>query len=216
MSFILDALRKSESERQQQTGPGLADVQYRSLSTRKNLWIPLLVIVLAINAVILAWVMNSDSSDSDEGTRVTGQRNAPTLSESSEIRPLSREIVENRFAATIEEPKQTPIDASNQPLSVVQQFTADPSTSAGAAEAGTVRDGLPSLQQLTLAGDISVQPMHLDIHVFSKVRAERFIFINMKKYKEGDNLAEGPAVDEITSTGAILSYRGKQFTLDRD
>jgi general secretion pathway protein B len=48
------------------------------------------------------------------------------------------------------------------------------------------------------------------------VRAERFIFINMKKYQEGDNLAEGPAVDEITSTGAILSYRGMQFTLDRD
>lgn len=216
MSFILDALRKSESDRQQQTGPGLADVQYRSLSTRKNIWIPLLVIVLAINAVILAWVMNSDSSDSDEGARLTGQRNAPALSESSEIRPLSGEIVENRFTATIEEPKQTAIDASNQPLPAEQQFTADPSASEGVTEAGTIQDGLPSLQQLTLAGDISVQPMHLDIHVFSKVRAERFIFINMKKYQEGDNLAEGPAVDEITSTGAILSYQGMQFTLDRD
>jgi hypothetical protein len=38
----------------------------------------------------------------------------------------------------------------------------------------------------------------------------------MKKYKEGENLVEGPSVEEITSTGVILSYRGKRFTLDRD
>jgi hypothetical protein len=38
----------------------------------------------------------------------------------------------------------------------------------------------------------------------------------MKKYREGDTLAEGPFVDEITSTGVILNHRGNRFTLERN
>ena len=44
--------------------------------------------------------------------------------------------------------------------------------------------------------------------------AERFVFINMRKLREGDSLPEGVRVDEITQTGALLSYRGTRFSLD--
>ena len=215
MSFILDALRKSETERQQKTGPSLADVEYRSPGTGKNIWIPLLVIVLAANAVIVAWVMNSDSPDSDQNVELPDQSAISESVESEEIRPLAREVIDNEYAP-VSEPVQTQNVASKRSETAEQQFSADTSISPGANQASAIRDGLPSLQQLVLAGDLSVQPMHLDIHVYAKMRTERFIFINMKKYKEGDNLAEGPSVEEITSTGVILSYRGKRFALDRD
>jgi general secretion pathway protein B len=215
MSFILDALRKSETERQQKTGPGLADVQYRSLNTRKNIWIPLLVVVLVVNAVILAWVMNSDTREPDERVEISDQSTTSKSIESTEIRPLSREAIDNQYA-NVDEPVQTQDMAVNRPKPTVQQLNSDASINPGVTGAGTIREGLPSLQQLVLAGELSVQPMHLDIHVFSKARTDRFIFINMKKYKEGESLVEGPAVEEITNTGVILSYRGKRFTLDRD
>ena len=215
MSFILDALRKSETERQQKTGPGLADIQYRSLKTRKNIWIPLLVVVLVVNAVILAWVMNSDTPESDERVGMSDQSAISKSIESGEIRSLSREAIDNQYA-TVAEPVQTQDVAVNRPEPTAQQLNSDTSNNPGVTEAGTIQEGLPSLQQLVLAGELSVQPMHLDIHVFSKTRTDRFIFINMKKYKEGESLVEGPAVEEITNTGVILSYRGKRFTLDRD
>jgi general secretion pathway protein B len=215
MSFILDALRKSETERQQKSGPGLADVQYRSPGTGKNFWIPLLVIVLAANAVVVAWVMNTGSQDSAQNVEMPDQSARSESVESGEIRPLAREVIDNQYAP-VSEPGQAQNIASNRTETTEQQFGPDISISPGENQASAIQDGLPSLQQLVLAGDLSVQPMHLDIHVYAKMRTERFIFINMKKYKEGDNLAEGPSVEEITSTGVILSYRGKRFTLDRD
>ena len=38
MSFILDALRKSEHARQRQTGPGLAEVPVAPAKSRTNVW----------------------------------------------------------------------------------------------------------------------------------------------------------------------------------
>jgi general secretion pathway protein B len=54
MSFILDALRKSDAERQRAVTPGLSDVRYATGRARRNLWLPILVAVLAVNAVFLA------------------------------------------------------------------------------------------------------------------------------------------------------------------
>lgn len=55
MSFILDALRKSDAERQRAVTPGLADVRYASRHrSKRNIWLPILVAVLAANAVFLA------------------------------------------------------------------------------------------------------------------------------------------------------------------
>ncbi|MDH5275317.1 MAG: general secretion pathway protein GspB, partial [Gammaproteobacteria bacterium] len=51
---ILDALRKSDAERQRAVTPGLSDVRYASGRTKRNIWLPILVAVLAVNAVFLA------------------------------------------------------------------------------------------------------------------------------------------------------------------
>jgi general secretion pathway protein B len=79
----------------------------------------------------------------------------------------------------------------------------------------TVRPALPTLEQLQAGGIISVAPLHLDIHVFHAEPAQRFVFINMKKYREGERLTEGPIVEEITNDGVVLNHRGSRFTLDR-
>ena len=44
--------------------------------------------------------------------------------------------------------------------------------------------------------------------------AERFVFINMRKLREGESLPEGVRVDEITQNGVELSYRGTRFAID--
>ena len=45
---------------------------------------------------------------------------------------------------------------------------------------------------------------------------QRFIFVNSRKYKEGDTLAEGPLVEQITPDGAVLNFRGSRFKLSND
>ena len=75
---------------------------------------------------------------------------------------------------------------------------------------------MPSLVELRANGTLQLPDMHVDIHVYSDVPSERFVFINMNKYQEKSRLDEGPVVDEITSDGVILEYHGTIFLLPRD
>ena len=63
---------------------------------------------------------------------------------------------------------------------------------------------------------MSLPDLHVDIHVFSEVASDRFVFINMNKHKEGSQLSEGPLVKEITPDGVVLSMNGTTFLLPRD
>ena len=55
MSFILDALKKSEIERQRQTIPGLMDSRPVPPRTRFPLWAAALIALLAVNLVVSPW-----------------------------------------------------------------------------------------------------------------------------------------------------------------
>ena len=57
MSFILDALKKSETERQKQNTPGFADVPDATSPPRAPRWLWVLGGLLAINLVVLLGVM---------------------------------------------------------------------------------------------------------------------------------------------------------------
>ena len=58
--------------------------------------------------------------------------------------------------------------------------------------------------------------LHLDIHVFSDQPGERFVFINMRKYREGERLEDGPTINEIMEDGVVMSHLGQQFILYRE
>jgi general secretion pathway protein B len=58
--------------------------------------------------------------------------------------------------------------------------------------------------------------MRLELHVYSTKPQERFVFINGRKYKEGDSTQEGATVDEVTPDGVILNAHGNRFLLPRD
>ena len=53
MSFILDALKKSENERQRRTGPSLADVRTGAPDRKRPPWLIPLAALLAINLIVL-------------------------------------------------------------------------------------------------------------------------------------------------------------------
>jgi general secretion pathway protein B len=74
---------------------------------------------------------------------------------------------------------------------------------------------LGTMNELIADGSLQLPPLHLDIHVYSDRPAERFVFINMGKYKEGDRLAEGPAVREIRPDGVVLDQGGTRFLMPR-
>lgn len=50
----------------------------------------------------------------------------------------------------------------------------------------------------------------VEVHVFERNAAERFVRINGRRYKQGEALAEGPRILEIVREGIVLEYRGQK------
>ncbi len=226
MSIILDALRKSDAERQRQSGPGLADAGYRPPPRRRSLWLPLLVIVLAGNLLLGAYLLWRDRPPSTAGTApattrveppavpaattpVTRPQQIELLREDAPYQPMADlPALESEAPGAADTPVTPPV---TPPPATVEPAVGEPPPASAA-----IREGPPTIEQLAARGELALPPLHVDIHVYSEVPAERFVFINQRKYTEGSQLSEGPRVEEITQEGAILSQGGQRFLLTRD
>jgi len=51
----------------------------------------------------------------------------------------------------------------------------------------------------------------LDVHVYDSDPQRRFLLIELKKYREGDTLANGAQIEEILPDGIQLYYQGTRF-----
>lgn len=57
MSFILDALKKSESDRQRQSGPSLFEVKVAPPRRALPIWAVAIAVLLGINAIVISWML---------------------------------------------------------------------------------------------------------------------------------------------------------------
>jgi general secretion pathway protein B len=238
VSFILDALKKSESERQRHAGPALFEVKTASSRAGLPPWAFALLALLAINLVALAWFVLRDPAPRDAATA-----GAATAAVPAPNPPLAAPVVAD--AAPAAGRPILPPSATTDAFAEGEDFVADegatdefalddvaPTPGAGAAVSESVvvaspgaspaapvsrgADDAPSIEELPASIVNQLPPLHLDLHVYGPRPSERFVMINMQRLREGDALPDGIRLDAITPTGAILSYRGNRFMLERD
>lgn len=210
MSFILDALKKSETERQQQSSAEFAGVPTSSGNTRVPRWLWILGLLLAINLVVLlGLVFRPEARPTGLPTAVTETPapavDAPDFAE--QLAAAKRNVPRHQGAIVAEaetSPSLPPAAAPAATPGVVYSSTPQNSTS------------LPTIHEVIANGTVMLPDLHLDIHVYSDIREDRFVFINMSKQRENSKLTEGPVVKEILPEGVILEYQGTSFLLTRD
>jgi general secretion pathway protein B len=71
---------------------------------------------------------------------------------------------------------------------------------------------LPTAAALMAQG-VALPQLRLELHAFSERPGERYVFINGRKYVEGERLPEGTQLVSITPLGAVLSQYGQRFLL---
>jgi hypothetical protein len=69
---------------------------------------------------------------------------------------------------------------------------------------------------LSASATAGLPELHLDVHVYATVPADRFVFINGHKYHECMKLQEGPLLERIRRDGIVLNYQGVRFLLPRE
>ncbi|MGI9257632.1 MAG: general secretion pathway protein GspB [Gammaproteobacteria bacterium] len=207
MSFILDALRKSENERQKSAVPGISDVPAVVESNRIPKWVLGVIATLSAVVLILGWAWWQSASDGNVASttaRTSGviPRSVTAPPVEDDVRSLARE------SATTEPPPvvaPAPTPAPDTPAPTVAQTSPAPVDSSRIATA-------PNMMELVASG-VSLPDLALELHVFSTTPAQRLVRINGASYREGDSLNDGPGVIAITPEGVVLDQRGQYFLL---
>jgi len=215
MSFILDALKKSESERLKKDTPGIASIPESGRQKSPHKWIWLVLALVTLNLVVLAGLMirvdQSSSSTEVPAATADSEVNAvtPPVAATVDVIPVSEQDVP---PVTVIEPDPLAGESVETPV-VIQSTPADvAATPLPTATANNIQ----TFNDLRAKGTFVLPDMHLDIHVYSSNTADRFVFVNMSKYKENATLSEGPVVSQITPDGVILTYQGASFLLPRE
>jgi len=231
MSFILDALKKSEIERQRQSVPGLIDVPSATRRRAIPAWVWVLAGLLGINmAVLLVLLLRSPAPPASHariaaaGAQVRELRDAPVIAAGppaaaqapDHFSPLDNAPV---YAPEIPVPDSTtptpPVAAAATPRADVPARTARHADPVLNDEPSDDNEMLPSISELNLTGTQSLPDIHLDVHVYATRAADRFVYINMRKYREGAVLQEGPTLERIRRDGVVLNYNGLRFFVPR-
>ena len=209
MSFILDALRKSEHERQRSAIPGLAQVPSATANPEIPRWVLPVIGVLAAAVLVLGGAWWQSTSGPADGA-------APTVERSVELPPPSLRSAVPQQAAPSRPLSQDPSGASLASAAAPSSDAAETGAPAVVAlpplDAPSDTPALPTPAALAAEG-VLLPTLRLELHAFSAQPRERFVFINGRKYVEGERLVEGPQLVEIEPKGAVLTHAGRRFLL---
>lgn len=211
MSFILDALKKSESDRQQQSAPDISSVPTSTVKAATPLGWWVLIGLLAVNLVILTVVLLKPAAvapESNVNVPVDRFQASPTANRPAQ--EIQVPVQEEEAAPVVQERRPPPDRQVKAEVSTVDAVASQ------TVPAKTKTTALLTFNDLRAGGTFDVPDLNIDIHVYSDKPADRFVFINMNQYRENSTLTEGPLVKEITTEGVILEYLGSVFLLPKD
>ena len=228
MSFILDALKKSEAERQRQAGPALLEMRIVRPARRLPVWAVIVGVALVSCVVVLAWVAlrrtaapaavaatNVAAAALQPAAQAAGAPGTAGVAAQQSTGPVAT-VLPGAAAPT-------PGTAPMASVGAGPQYTAtagddNPADVAPAepapASASPSHSGTAGLRNYAELGG-KLPELRLDLHVYAAKPADRYAFINMRKVREGDVTSEGVAVKEITPDGVVLEYQGTEFLLGR-
>ena len=217
MSYILEALKKSEQERQLGHVPDISMVQETSHAPASR-WPRWLLAALVVNALILAaivwrpWEM--------EKTQPVDQAAVPT----STPTPIPAEIQPIVEDSPVEKLETAPAAAAHSAPPVVDlpapvtRMPPPPPAPIYTPEPIRVETEPvlpPRWQDLSIEERNHLPAPRIDVHVFAREPTRRFVLINLRKYQEGDTVDEGATIESILADGIVLSYQGQRYRVER-
>lgn len=221
MSYILDALRKSETERRQGKVPDLGQqVQLIHRPKKKRgssaaIWIAL---ALLVNAVVLAVVFwpKQGLIATPALQQVPANVNNDVAMEASRETPVEvpepvNQTSADQGVAETGEPEEVERPAprvSEKPTIIVPSVSASDGNPVLPEVESSGR--VPHLVELPLSFQKSIPDLTFNSHLYSSDPSSSRVMINDNYLRAGDTFS-GLTVERITEDGVILSRQGQSF-----
>ena len=204
MSYILDALKKSEQDRGNDAVPNVQTIHSSALNyhqEKRPLWPWILIAILVINVFILIYFLkpetNTQSAAPDHGlitNNVTPRQNSVPIENNPAPAPV-----------TITAPVMQQPDTQQVSIADNNIVTTKP---AAQARPKTIID----IDELPANIRQQVPNMVFSAHVYSSAPMQRSLVINDRFMEEGDAVSYDLILVEITRNGAIFDFRDYRFS----
>jgi general secretion pathway protein B len=229
MSYILDALRRADAERERGAIPGLHSQSFptgEALDARPGqppwVWVLLGMCVVLLAAVLWLWLGGAEKPE----PRVAL---APLPVTSAEQAPAAATSVAPAMPATVVAQASAPVAASRPAAKSAPAIEAEASKArpkpAPAAVAKTQRETRASVTEPVVelkAPPFSALPESLRRElpslmvggsVYAKTPANRILILNGQPFHEGDSPMSELVLEQIKLKSAVLKYKGQRFEL---
>lgn len=236
MSYILDALKKSEQQRQRGATPTLHSVQAApAVPPTRRAWLyPALVVVLAAAAYAVGTMRPWQREPAPSAPSVAAVAPAPAqpahdaapaqppapsthAAAQSDAAPTATDAVSstgNPPQAMRAEPaaSHAPPRAMNPPEAPVRKQAAVPTQApARAPVASPHEEKILTLAELPAPLRAELPAMNVTVHSFSPTAKERLLGINNRLLREGDTLTPDLVLERITPDGMVFNFKGTRF-----
>ena len=230
MSYILDALKKSEQERGRGDIPGVQTVHSSSLNyhgQKKAYWPYFLIVAVLLNlaAIVYFIVDKEQAAPAEVATQpMTGIDIAeqPMEHDTAMAPPVPRQTADSQPAHAenvVEEVVEKNATETSQPAGqVIAPMTTEPEPVAKpatrpAAKPAPVVAEKQVIEFYELPASIKQQlpAIVISAHVYSSNPLQRSIVINNNFMEEGEYVIDELRLHEITPDGAIFDFRDTRF-----
>jgi hypothetical protein len=208
MSYILDALKKSDRERPRDgAAPPLHEVpafRVRPRGVRRGGIVAAVVLLALMAGVAGGWIARSVGGARQQAVGTTASMVIPAGPAAAEVGARAdASLTAESGARDATVMSQPPVD------DVAVAATGESSVSNSPAGASVTREGLLELWQLTEAEQRYLQGLDVSFHVHSSDPAQRAVIINGLRAKEGQSLGEDLRLAEIVPDGIVLEFQGQ-------
>jgi general secretion pathway protein B len=225
MSYILEALKKSDKKRQQETSVSpLHKIHAKPPALRKKepqrgRQISLSITLVLVIAGLTIWYLSKKDTPTLTAEKPKTEEVLPLKPQAQpeitvvpkpipELRPAKKKV----YVASTESqpeviPKSVEVVLEPKPLTAV----APPPPPFD--EYLQTDNKTPYLEELPASFQETVPQFQFDGHVFSPEPQQRMIMINRKIVRQGEVIEKGFILDEITPSGVILRHSTERFQM---
>ena len=223
MSYILDALKKSEQQRGNGKIPDVQTVHSSSLNYRdekKAYWPYILIAAIVLNLIaIIYFIVDKDSTSKTIASDVETNTTIVAIDNKDVIDAKPKPSTTNKKVHVENSTEIIPDEAPELPSTPVRNTAAlnDNSTDVKVVSISKIIPENNSQETIVEYHDLpesilrQIPTITVSAHVYSSNPLQRSIVINNNFLEEGDYVLDNLTLHEITIDGAIFDLNGTRF-----
>jgi general secretion pathway protein B len=226
MSYILDALKKSEAERSRGVVPTLLAPQQTPLRGGIVGWVvgAALLVNAAVFAAWMYWPSTKKDAIAPPSSPVSAAAPPATAAPPMTVQTQPAQNAAQTYpttAASISAATENAIGSGPALAPTPRTVQGDPTFAAESAQPTIItprsaaNTATPSNATASLAtNDAMALHYEFSTHFYASDPSKRAVTLNGKRYTEGDTIDAGVRIKEITETGVVLDVGGQTVPLD--